>query len=67
MKRHFGGHMPECLDQIVSGTLSSFNRTERMIDRLTPLAHLLRLLVESTSDPPQEHAHARNGLPFAAC
>jgi hypothetical protein len=47
---HLGGHPWLCFYQEASGTHPSLDRAEGMLNRLAPLAHLLRMLVEPVLD-----------------
>ena len=46
MQRHLGGHPWQRLHQEVGCAHPGLDRAEGMLDRLAPLAHLLRMLVE---------------------
>src|ERR1700757_602578 len=50
VKRHLGGHAWQPLHQEVGCSHPRLERPERMLDRLAPLAHFFRVLVEPTLD-----------------
>src|SRR5689334_95391 len=50
VQRHFGGHAWQRLHQEVGCAHPRLERPERMLDRLAPLAHFLRMLVEPALD-----------------
>jgi hypothetical protein len=46
MQRHLSGYAWQRLHQEVGCSHPGLDRSERMLDRLTPLAHFFRMLVE---------------------
>src|ERR1700693_5485214 len=46
VQRHLGGDLWQCLHQEVGCSHPGLDRAEGMLDRLTSLAHLLRVLIE---------------------
>src|SRR6516162_5657130 len=50
VERHLGGHAWQPLHQKVGRSHPRLERAERMLDRLAPLAHFLRVLVEPALD-----------------
>src|SRR6516162_2022982 len=50
MERHLGGHAWQSLHQEVGCSHPRLERPERMLDRLAPLAHFFRVLVEPALD-----------------
>jgi len=61
VQRHLGGNPWQRLHQEVGCAHPGVDRAEGMLDRLAPLAHLLRMLVEPSAVRPREYAHAPNG------
>ena len=50
MKGHFGADPLQCFGQEVGCSHPGFDGAEGMLDRLTPLAHLLRVLIKPLLD-----------------
>src|SRR5215475_7251558 len=50
VERHFSGHAWQPLHQEVGCSHPRLERPERMLDRLAPLAHFFRMLVEPALD-----------------